>query len=137
MGELLSCIVKAEEGGVDLNFVDAEVFGIGLTRWWWYWDTKLCFEKNDLGEMKATAKDPFAIYIDPDAYSYDLCGTAAYIQESVWTDLDSINEEFVHSCGTGCLSPVSSSLKPSMILVIMYCVSSNLTLLAWKSMKSL
>lgn len=94
IGELLTHLYKIEADRMDLKYTDSEVFADGITTGRGYWDSRLCFMENDFGDLKTTTKDPFSILVDPDASSYDLCNTAAYIQESVWTDADSIAAKF-------------------------------------------
>jgi hypothetical protein len=94
VAELLSALYKAEAGRMDLKFTDSEVFADGLTGGRGWWDHRLDFEKNDFGEIKATASDPFAVYVDPDCNTYDIENSAAYIQESVWTDIDNVNSMY-------------------------------------------
>lgn len=88
---VLSNLYKAESGRIDLKFTDSEVFGDGLTTGRGWWDICLDFESNDFGEIGATAVDPFSVYVDPDCNTYDIEKSAAYIQKSVWTDIDQVN----------------------------------------------
>lgn len=94
IAEILTALTKAEAGRTDLKFADSEVFADGLTTGRGFWDMRLCFEENDFGEVKVVADDPFTIYIDPDANTYDLNQSAAYIQGSVWTDIDHVNSVY-------------------------------------------
>lgn len=94
VGQVLQNVYKAEAGRTDLKFIDSEVFGDGLTTGRGFWDIRLDFENNDFGEVKPITNDPFSIYIDPDCNTYDLNESAAYVQESVWTDIDKVNELF-------------------------------------------
>lgn len=91
---VLDNVFKSEANRTDLNYVDTDVFADGLSTGRGFWDMRLCFEDNDLGEIVYDAKDPFAMYIDPDCNSYDISRTAAYLQESVWTNLDAVNEKY-------------------------------------------
>lgn len=91
---VLNSIYKAEAGRTDLKFIDSEVFSDGIITGRGFWDLRLCFENNDFGEILPTASDPFSTYIDPDANTYDLEKSAAYIQDSVWTDIDKIGATF-------------------------------------------
>lgn len=90
MAEVLNNVFKSEAGRTDLKYTDSEVFADGLSTGRGFWDLRLCFEENDFGEMDPIAGDPFSTYIDPDANTYDLNKSAAYIQDSVWTDLDKV-----------------------------------------------
>lgn len=50
---------------------DAQVFQDGIQCSRGYLDTRLDFDRNRMGEVIERVKDPFTIYIDPDANSYD------------------------------------------------------------------
>lgn len=52
-------------------YVDGEVFMDGIMGGRGYYDWRLDFERNDFGEIKGTAKDPFTIRVDADADTYD------------------------------------------------------------------
>lgn len=69
---VLSHIEKQIAERNQLGFVDAEVFLDGLLTGRGFYRTKMCFEKNDLGEVKTCAMDNFATYIDPDGEDFDL-----------------------------------------------------------------
>lgn len=87
---VLNNIAKSESNRIDLKFTDSEVFGDGLATGRGWWETYLCFDDNDLGEIKVCAADPFSVYVDPDCNTYDIEHSAAYIQTSDWTDIDQI-----------------------------------------------
>jgi len=90
VADALSKLEKAVADGSMLDFVDVEVFLDGLATGRGWYDTRLDFEKNDLGEIKTTASDPFCIYPDPDADTYDLNESAGYIIESKMVSIDEI-----------------------------------------------
>lgn len=90
VAETLTQLEKLNASQYGLGFVDTEVFLDGLISGRAYYDTRLDYDHNDLGECKTTAKDPFSIYPDPDASSYDLNETASYIQESKLLSIDEI-----------------------------------------------
>ncbi len=90
VAKVLSMVEKAIAKGSALEFVDVEVFMDGLLSGRGFYDTRLDFEDNDLGEIKTKAIDPFSTYIDPDADTYDLNETASYIQQARWTSIDEI-----------------------------------------------
>lgn len=97
VAEVLNNIFKSEANRCDLAYTDSDVFADGLTTGRGYWDVELCFDDNDLGEIAFKAADPFSKYIDPDTQSYDLSHPelgASYIQDTVWTNLDCINEKY-------------------------------------------
>jgi hypothetical protein len=90
VAEALSMIAKSIAEGCGLKYVDAEVFLDGIITGRGFWDQRLDFTDNDLGEIKITAKDPFTIGIDPDCQDYDLNKGAAYVYESRWASLDDV-----------------------------------------------
>lgn len=97
VADILNNVFKSEANRCDLNYTDTDVFADGLSTGRGFWDVTLDFEDNELGEQKVQAKDPFSIFIDPDCQHYDLSDNnqgAGYIQESVWTNLDNINEKY-------------------------------------------
>lgn len=94
VAKVLNGIYKAEAGRTDLKYIDTDVFADGLSTGRGFWDRRLCFEENDFGEIDFKADDPFSIYVDPDCNTYDMDKSAAYIQESVWTDIDKINSTY-------------------------------------------
>lgn len=92
VAKVIQAIFKAEAGRTDLKYTDTEVFADGLSTGRGFFDIRQCYEENDFGEIAFEADDPFSIYVDPDCHTYDMDKSAAYIQQSVWTDLDRINE---------------------------------------------
>lgn len=90
VAEALSMIAKSIAEGCGLKYVDAEVFLDGVITGRGFWDQRLCFDQNDLGEVKITAKDPFTIGVDPDCQDYDLNEGAAYVYETRWASLEDI-----------------------------------------------
>lgn len=91
VSKVLSNLAKTEGNRMDSNYYDTEVFSDGMTTGRGYWDIRLDFTENDLGEMTMRADDPFSIYIDPDAMRYDL-QDAAYIQESRWVSIEQVGD---------------------------------------------
>ena len=88
VADVLTNLKKTESDRNDLAFVDSEVYADGLTGGRGFWDARLSFDENDLGEYKIIADDPYTIYIDPDCYHYDLNEGASYIQQSQWVSID-------------------------------------------------
>lgn len=76
------------------DYVDTEVFLDGLICARGYFDTRLDFETNDLGECKTYAADPFSVYPDPDADTYDFNETSAHIMQTKYVSLDEIEGTF-------------------------------------------
>lgn len=90
IADVLSMIVKSVSTKNLLQYTDSEVFYDGIITGRGWWDQRLNFEDNDFGEIKIRPADPFSIYVDPDADTYDLNETANYIQESRWTSVDEV-----------------------------------------------
>ena len=90
---ILTKIVKQISINNKEPYVDTEVFLDGILGGRGYYDWRLDFEKNDFGETKGVAKDPFTIRPDPDADTYDpkLWG---YVFEGRWWNLDEIEFTF-------------------------------------------
>jgi len=112
VADVLNNIFKSEANRCDLNYTDTDVFADGLSTGRGFWDITLDFENNELGEQKIVAKDPFSIFIDPDTQHYDLSHNdqgAGYIQESVWTNLDNVNEKY----GSAAAMAVQNIMSPT------------------------
>jgi hypothetical protein len=69
------------------EYVDGEVFLDGIVGGRGFYDCRLNFEKNELGEARWRAKDPFSIKIDPDADSYDP-EEWCYVMDDRWLSID-------------------------------------------------
>lgn len=91
--EMLSQLEKSVAGACGLPFVDAEVFLDGIVGGRGFYDTRLSFDDNDLGELVSRAIDPFTVYPDPDASDYDL-NTGSFIQTSIFTSCDEIEHNY-------------------------------------------
>lgn len=108
---VLNNVYKSEANRTNMKFTDSDVFADGLSTGRGFWDITLCFDDNELGEQKVIAEDPFTVYIDPDCQHYDLSDNthgAGYIQKSVWTNLDNINDKY----GSDAAMAVQNSLNP-------------------------
>jgi len=86
-------------------YVDAEVFGDGITTARGYYDTRLSFEENMLGEAAITALDPFSVYPDSDAYTYDPNpgpNNAGWnrVTTTSWASVHDITETYGEDAGT-------------------------------------
>lgn len=55
-----------------LPYIDSEVMLDGLLSGRGYWDIRMDFQTNSLGEAKIRAEDPFSTYLDSDADQYDV-----------------------------------------------------------------
>lgn len=70
-------------------FVDGEVMMDGTITGRGYYDVRLDYENNQLGEAIVTAKDPFSIKVDPELSEYDL-NKGTFIAEDRWASIDEI-----------------------------------------------
>lgn len=91
-GEALTQLAKSIAGHSKLQYTDAEVFMDGIVGGRGFYRSILDFENNDLGDILARAVDPFTVFIDPDADTYDLNESAAYVQVSKYLSLDMIED---------------------------------------------
>lgn len=93
VGEVISKIVKQVSETNQMPWVDAEVFMDGIVTGRGFYDTRLNFDENELGEIVSSALDPFSVYIDPDADDYDLT-KAKFIQVTRWLSYEDIAGAF-------------------------------------------
>lgn len=89
VGEVLSKIVKQIGEQNQLPWVDAEVFLDGIVTGRGFFDKRLDFCDNDLGEVRLKAVDPFTVFIDPDADQYDL-NKAKHVTVARWADIEEV-----------------------------------------------
>lgn len=115
VGRVLDNIAKVEGDRNDLKFVDSEVFADGLVGGRGWFDSRLDFEENDLGEYKIIADDPFTIYLDPDCNTYDINKSAAYVDQSIWVSLDCVNSLY-GSAAAKAVEALSSPTYQSSLL---------------------
>lgn len=94
IAEALTKIEKTIATGSHQDYVDTEVFLDGLIASRGYFDSRLDFENNDLGEIKTAAMDPFTVYPDPDSWSYDFNESASYVQTSLFVSVDEVEGAF-------------------------------------------
>ncbi len=87
--EILSRVAKQIGEQNQLPWVDAEVFLDAILTGRGYYDIRLDFERNDLGEVCISAVDPFSVILDPDATSYDT-NEHASITKTKWLSLDEV-----------------------------------------------
>jgi hypothetical protein len=100
-----------------LPYSQAEVFMDGIVTGRGYWDIRLGFERNLLGDCRWAPLDPFSVYVDPEASDYDL-NTGNYVVTSRWLSTDEIRatygkkalEAALPMLGTS--SPVALPLAP-------------------------
>lgn len=88
--KIIGQVVKSIHTSNRIPYRDSEVFYDGIITGRGWWDYRLNFERNDFGEAKISVGDPFSIYVDPDADTYDLNESANYICESRWTSVEEI-----------------------------------------------
>ena len=112
---ILDNVFKSEANRTDLNYVDTDVFADGISGGRGFWDARLCFEDNDLGEIKYLAKDPFSTYIDPDCDTYDLNESASYVQDSNWTNVDAINSRYGSDAALAVQNTMSDSYNSNIL----------------------
>lgn len=118
VANILNNVYKSEANRTDLKFTDTDVFADGLSTGRGFWDISLCFENNELGEQKVVAKDPFSILVDPDCQHYDLSDNdqgAGYIQETVWTNLDNVNEHYGSDAAMAVQNVMSPTYQSSIL----------------------
>lgn len=71
VAETLNALAKQTSEMNQSNWKDSDVFAEGIKAGRGYWDIRLGFERNMLGEIVECTKDPFSILPDPEAESYD------------------------------------------------------------------
>lgn len=76
------------------DFVDAAVFLDGIVTGRGWYQTKLDFTNNDLGELKRISVDPFEVFPDPDTTTYDINESGGYVDHARWVSLDEVEHEF-------------------------------------------
>ncbi len=89
IAECLTRICKVVSEINQENFVETEVFLDGMLGGRGYVDTRMVFDRNDLGEIQVTAQDPFSIKLDPEADQYDL-NTHGFIMQDRWVTIDEV-----------------------------------------------
>lgn len=70
-------------------YVDTEVFMDGITTGRGYYDYRLSFEENELGEGKCLAQDPFSTYLDCDGDQYDI-NSSSRVTTSRWSSIEDL-----------------------------------------------
>ena len=89
VADALTRIYKVVSEVNQLPYIDTEVFMDGIMTGRAFYDSRLSFDKSDLGEIEVKAKDPFSIKIDPEGEDYDL-STHSFIMEDRWVNLDEV-----------------------------------------------
>lgn len=87
-----------------LDYVEQAVFADGLIQDRGFFDVRIGFNENMMGEVVITSKDPLSTIIDPDAKEYDP-RTWGEMFSTGWMSLDDIGvtygQEFVEKLNTG------------------------------------
>lgn len=129
VAQALTALEKAIVTDNLLEFVDPEVFLMGLISARGFFDTRLDWERNDLGEVKTVSLDPFTVKIDPDADTYDLNESASFVMIDRMVSIDEIEgnlgkrvAELVRpfTMGQTPLAPISSVVINDEIAPIRY-----------------
>lgn len=76
-----------------LEWIESQVFTDGLIQDRGWFDVRVDFSDNTMGEVRITAKDPLDIIIDPDAKDYDPRSWNE-IFETKWMSIDQIEEQY-------------------------------------------
>jgi hypothetical protein len=94
IADVLGKVEKCEASSSLLEFVDCEVFLDGLVGGRGFYDSRLEFDQNILGELVTKASDPFQTYPDPDGDTYDLYKSGSYIQTAKMVSVDEVEAGF-------------------------------------------
>jgi len=71
IAEILIAQAKQIAEANQSKWKDAQVFQDGITTARGFWDLRMNFDRNRLGEVGEMVLDPFSVYIDPEACQYD------------------------------------------------------------------
>lgn len=71
VADLLTATLKQIHESNNSAWIDSQVFQDGIVTGRAFWDNRLDFENNKLGEVRETSEDPFSVIIDPEAEAYD------------------------------------------------------------------
>ena len=78
---VLTHVEKEISARNQMPYIETEVVLDGIVTGRGYYDSRLDFSSNLLGEVKVRAQDPFSTYLDPDAMDYDL-NAGSYVATS-------------------------------------------------------
>lgn len=95
--EIADVMTQVEKNVANMTgqkFVDTTVLADGLFTGRGYFDTRLNFEENDLGEVRTKACDPFTVFPDADGDTYDLNESCNHISTTKWISIDEIEHTF-------------------------------------------
>jgi hypothetical protein len=93
VADCLNKVEKHESNRCQGGWVDTEVFLDGIVAGRGFFDDRLSFDHNDLGELDTTSVDPFSVFVDPDAMSYDT-SEHSFITTSRWGSIDEIEYRY-------------------------------------------
>lgn len=71
MADVLNAVSQQIDEINQSEWKDSQVFQDGLTTGRGFWDIRLSFAQNRLGNVAEACKDPFTIYLDPESDDYD------------------------------------------------------------------
>lgn len=75
------------------EWVNADVFSSGITAGRGFFDTRLSFEDNVFGNIVETECDPFSVYVDPEATTFDTKGWN-FVQQGTWMSIEDCRYAF-------------------------------------------
>jgi hypothetical protein len=116
--DALTAIEKTIATGSHMEYVDAEVFLEGIAGGRGWFDTRLNWDDNILGEIKTTSLDPFAVKVDPDADTYDVNESASFMMYDKFVSIDEI-EASLGAQVAELVRPLARGLTPSPISSMM------------------
>lgn len=93
MARVLSHVSKQVAELQQLPYKDAEIYLDGLLGGRAYYDTRLDFERNDFGEIRHKAIDPFSAYPDAENDSYDP-NDGSHFTVSRWISTDEVEFQY-------------------------------------------
>lgn len=112
VAEVLTHLLKILDDINQMKYVDAEVFLDGIVTGRGFYDARLSFEDNDLGELAVTSSDPFSTILDPDGDQYDL-NSLNYVIDDRWVSIDEVRAVYGENASlalTPLLSPTASGM---------------------------
>lgn len=125
IARVLSAVSKQIGEMNELPFIDAEVFLDGLLTGRGYYDIRMDFAKNSRGHVKYEATDPFTVYPDPDANTYDL-NTGSFLDQTRWVSVDEV-EAYYGRRAAEMIRPLTNGMTYSAMPSSMYQGSEEIT----------
>ena len=98
-----------------LPYSQAEVFMDGIVTGRAYWDIRLDFKRNLLGNCAWVPTDPFSVYVDPEASEYDL-NSGNFVITSRWVSQDEIRATYGKRALEGVLPVLGGNGTPALPL---------------------